>query len=585
MRDILACAMVLLVLAMALVPVGASPAPLQQLFQDYWEYQLAENPLLATSAGDSRANDRLPSVTVADLTRRNAADREFLARLRAIDRTALPADERVSYDVLARKLDESIADFEFGAWRCSLTADWGYHMDFSQLPANVPLATTKDYENYVARLRDFPRYNREQIALLREGLRTGFTLPRVVLAGYDGTVSAHVVRDPEASVFYAPFRAFPAEIPEADRVRLTRDGRAAIVDAVVPAYRELLEFFTKEYIPGARTTTGASDLPDGKRYYAHRVRAFTTLDVTPEEVHAIGLREVARIRAEMEAVIKQTGFTGSFAEFLRFLRTDPRFYAKTPDELLKEASFIAKRMDGKLPTLFGRLPRLSYGVAPVPPDIAPKFTGGRYIEAPLDGSRAGFYWVNTSSLSSRPLYVLEALTMHEAVPGHHLQIALQHELTGLPEFRRTAGFDAFVEGWALYSERLGLEAGFYQDPYSNFGRLTYEMWRACRLVVDTGIHDMGWSRDRALQFLGENTALSEHEVRTEIDRYISWPGQALAYKMGELKIRELRQRAERELGPRFDLRAFHDAVLANGAIPLSVLDDRIGAFIASRSGR
>ncbi len=582
MRDVVTCALVLLLLAMALVPASASPVPLQQLFHDYWEYQLAENPLLATSAGDNRANDRLPSVTVADLTRRNAADREFVARLRAIDRAALPADERISYDVLTRKLDESIADFEFGAWRCSLTADWGYHMEFSQLPANVPLASTKDYENYTARLRDFPRYNREQMALLREGLRTGFTLPRVVLAGYDGTVSAHVVRDAEASVFYVPFRAFPAEIPEADRGRLARDGRAAIMEAVVPAYRELLDFFTKEYIPGARTTTGASDLPDGKRYYAHRVRAYTTLDVTPEEVHAIGLREVARIRAEMETVIKQTGFTGSFAEFLRFLRTDPRFYARTPDELLKEASFIAKRMDGKLPTLFGRLPRLSYGVAPVPPDIAPKFTGGRYIEAPLDGSRAGFYWVNTSSLQSRPLYVLEALTMHEAVPGHHLQIALQHELTGLPEFRRTAGFDAFVEGWALYSERLGLEAGFYQDPYSDFGRLTYEMWRACRLVVDTGIHDMGWSRDRALQFLGENTALSEHEVRTEIDRYISWPGQALAYKMGELKIRELRQRAERELGPRFDLRAFHDAVLANGAIPLSVLDDQITAFIASR---
>jgi uncharacterized protein (DUF885 family) len=340
-----------------------------------------------------------------------------------------------------------------------------------------------------------------------------------------------------------------------------------------------------EYIPKTRTTTSAADLPRGREYYAHRVRHFTTLDVTPEEVHKIGLAEVERIHGEMLEVMRKTGFAGDFPAFLQFLRTDPRFYARTPEELLKDASFIAKRMDAKLPSLFGRLPRLPYGVEPVPAHLAPKYTGGRYVEAPVGGTRAGTYWVNTYALESRPLYVLEALTLHEAVPGHHLQIALQQEMEGVPPFRRAAGVGAFVEGWGLYSERLGLEAGFYQDPYSNFGRLTYEMWRACRLVVDTGLHALGWSRQKAMDFLAAHTALSLHEVRTETDRYISWPGQALAYKMGELKIRALRSAAEKELGPRFDVRAFHDAVLANGPVPLPVLEERIRAYVSHEKER
>jgi uncharacterized protein (DUF885 family) len=312
------------------------------------------------------------------------------------------------------------------------------------------------------------------------------------------------------------------------------------------------------------------------------VKSFTTLDLTPEEVHAVGLKEVARIRAEMDEVIRQVGFTGDFAAFLKFLRTDPRFQPKTGDELLKEASFIAKRMDGKLPTLFKTLPRLPYTVEPVPDAIAPKYTAGRYVNAPVGSTRPGIYWVNTYALESRTLYTLEALTLHEAVPGHHLQIALQQELTGLPAFRRFAGISAFSEGWGLYAERLGLEAGFYQDPYRNFGRLTYEMWRACRLVVDTGLHAKGWTRDQAMDFMAQNTALSLHEIRTETDRYISWPGQALAYKMGELKIRALRQEAEQALGPRFDVREFHDVVLANGAIPLPVLEEQVRAYVASK---
>jgi len=565
-------------------PSGASSA-LRQLLDEDWEARLREDPLLATETGDHRYDDRLPSVAPADLDRAATRRRAVLARLQAIPRASLETQDRISYDMLAVELHDDVTDHELGQWRLPINADSGFHTAFAELPRHATLATTRDYESYIARLRAYPAYVAQQIANMREGLRTGFTLPRVVLDGYDVTIRTHVVDDPEQSVFYAPFRAFPPGVPEGERARLVAAGRAAVGEGAVAGYRAFLDFMTGEYLPKTRTTTAAADLPRGREYYAYRVRHYTTLDVTPEQVHEIGLREVARIHAEMEEVIRQSGFSGDFAAFLQFLRTDPRFYARTPEELLKQASFIAKRMDGKLPSLFGRLPRLPYGVEPVPAHLAPKYTGGRYVLAPVGGTRAGTYWVNTYALESRPLYVLEALTLHEAVPGHHLQIALQQELQDVPPFRRAAGIGAFIEGWGLYSERLGLEAGFYQDPYSNFGRLTYEMWRACRLVVDTGLHALGWSRQRAMDFMAANTALSLHEVRTETDRYISWPGQALAYKMGELKIRELRGKAEGELGPRFDLRAFHDAVLANGPVPLPVLEEQIRDFIAAHRSR
>jgi uncharacterized protein (DUF885 family) len=481
-----------------------------------------------------------------------------------------------------RQLQDTLSEHAFRAWRIPITSDSGFHTEIARLPQEVPLASARDYESYTARLRAIPAYFDQETALLREGLRTGFTVPRVALEGYEVTIATHAVGQPEDSVFWKPFEAFPPGVPAGDRERLRAAGRKAIAEAVLPAYRSLLAFFTTEYRPGARTTVGASDLPDGRAYYEWLVRHFTTVDTTPEAVHEIGLAETRRIRLEMDGVIRQTGFAGTFPEFLQFLRTDPRFYAKTPEELLKQAAWIAKRIDGKLPSLFGRLPRQPYGVEPVPADLAPKYTGGRYVPAPLDSPRAGTYWVNTYALESRPLYTLEALTLHEAVPGHHLQIALGKELEGLPPFRRHSYVDAFGEVWGLYSERLGLEAGFYTDPYGNFGRLTYEMWRACRLVVDTGLHAKGWTRAQAIDFMAERTALSRHEVETEVDRYISWPGQALAYKMGELKIRELRARAESALGSRFDVRAFHDAVLANGSVPLAILETQIGAFIAAR---
>ena len=553
------------------------------LIDEYWQFQLRENPLLATSSGDHRYDDRLPSMTLADLQRRAVAMREMLQRLKQLDPSALSADERVSYEMMEREL--VLADEAFAVKRhlIPLTVDDGFHIAFAFLPAQMPFRNARDYENYSARLRAYPRYVDEQIALLREGLRTGYTLPRVVLDGYEVTIASHVVDDPTQSVFWRPFTNMPATMPEAERTRLQAAGRAAISGALVPGYRNFLQFMTREYIPGARQTIGASALPNGAAFYQNTIREFTTLDASPDSIHRIGLSEVARIRKEMDAIIAKVGFKGSFAEFLNFLRTDARFYATTPEQLLKEATFIAKRMDGKLPAFFGRLPRLPYGVAPVPPHIAPKYTAGRYIGAPPGGSEAGYYWVNTYDLKSRTLYTLEALTLHEAVPGHHLQVALAQELEGLPEFRRNGYISAFGEGWGLYSERLGIEAGFFTDPYSDFGRLTYEMWRACRLVIDTGIHSKGWTRQQALDFMASNTALSLHEVKTETDRYISWPGQALSYKLGELKIRELRARAEKELGSRFDLREFHDTVLGAGSIPLTVLERRIDEWIRRRA--
>ena len=392
------------------------------------------------------------------------------------------------------------------------------------------------------------------------------------------------MESPEKSVFWKPFEHFPAAIPEADRERLRKEGRQAVTDSAVAGYRKFLDFYRKEYLPGTRTTIAAADLPNGRAFYAHQIRRYTTLDLSPDEIHKIGLAEVDRISKEMDAVMKQTGFQGDHAAFVQFLRTDPRFYAKTPQELLERSAWVAKTIDGKLPSLFKTLPRLPYTVQPVPDSIAPKYTAGRYVESPQGSTQPGIYWVNIYKVETRPLYNVTALTLHEAVPGHHLQIALSHELSDLPDFRRYSYISAFGEGWGLYSEWLGLEAGVYTDAYSNFGRLSYEMWRACRLVVDTGVHAKGWTRQQALDYLGSHTALPLHEVETEVDRYISWPGQALSYKLGELKIKELRRRSEQALGPRFDLRDFHDVVLGSGSVPLDVLEKNVNAWIEQRRG-
>ncbi len=557
---------------------------LQALFEREWDFRTREDPLLATSVGRHEFNHLLPSVTIGDFERRVARWRELLTELDAIDHSQLDASNQVSADIFRSQLENFIEDFEYGAYQIPLTVDGGFHIAFARLPASVPLRTRLDYENYIARLEAFPTYVEQHIEHLRAGLERGMTLSRVVLEGYEVTIESHVVDDPSTSLFYRPFERFPDTVPEDARDGLREMGTRAIQEQVVTGYRNFLDFMMNEYIPGARTTLGASELPDGDAYYAQRIRTFTTLDLSADEIHQLGLEEVARIRAEMLEIIEQVNFEGSFTDFLTFLRTDPRFYATSPEELLKEAAYIAKTMDGKLPALFGTLPRLPYSVAPVPDHLAPKYTTGRYVGAPVGGTQPGYYWVNTYALENRPLYVLTALTLHEAVPGHHLQISLSQELEDLPPFRRHSYLSAFGEGWGLYSEWLGLEAGLYEDPYRNFGRLTYEMWRACRLVVDTGLHAKGWTHQQTLDYMASNTALSLHEIRTETDRYISWPGQALAYKIGELKIKELRREAEAKLGDRFDVREFHDTVLKHGSVPLQVLETVVRSYIDRVAG-
>jgi uncharacterized protein (DUF885 family) len=418
-----------------------------------------------------------------------------------------------------------------------------------------------------------------EMGLMRRGLAEGITQPRLALEGTEASIDAFITEDSAQNALFEPFTHFPEAVDGAARARLEAEARRVIAGSIVPSYRSLRRFMTEEYLPGARPTIAASDLPDGRRFYEHCVSMHVSVEVAPESVHQTGLAEVRRIRQEMDAIRVKVGFDGDLAAFGEHLRHEPRFYAATPEQLMKEVAYVLKRMDGELPRLFRRLPRLPYGIKPVPDYLAPQTTTAYYREGAGDGSRAGFYYVNTYDLKSRPLYEIEALSLHEAVPGHHLQIALQTEMAGLPNFRRFEGFTAFVEGWGLYAERLGLEAGFYQDPYSDYGRLIYEMWRACRLVVDTGIHALGWSRQQAIDFVTENTALTELNVRNEIDRYITMPGQALAYKMGELKIRELRHRAEVRLADRFDVREFHEVVLQDGAVPLDVLEAKIEAWI------
>ena len=569
-------------LASATAAKADEAARFQALLEKEWTVRLAESPLLATYVGVHTSDDRLGDDSEEGFARRERETRAFLEALAKIDRAALPPTDQVSYDLFGSELADRLDSRRFGEEQLMLNADSGFHTALARLPEEVPLATVRDYENYLARLRQFPRVFDESIALMRRGLARGMTPPRVAIAGVDATAAAHAVATPEESDLYQPFADLPAAFAAADRERLRAAGRKAVDEAVLPSYRRFRDFLREEYLPQSRATLAAADLPDGREYYRYLIRHFTTLDMTPEAIHELGLQQVARIRGEMAGVMKKTGFTGDFAAFLQFLRSDPRFYAKSAEELLREASFIAKQMDGKLPSLFHKLPRQPYGVAPVPAAMAPKYTSGRYVSAPVGGTQPGWYWVNTYALDKRPLYNLEALTFHEAVPGHHLQGALAQELEGLPQFRRFLYVDAFGEGWGLYSEWLGLEAGFYTDPYRDFGRLGYEAWRASRLVVDTGLHALGWSREQAIDYLAANTTLPLHEVTTEVDRYISWPGQALCYYLGFMKIRELRARAEAKLGAAFDVRDFHDAVLGNGALSLPALERQIDVFIAGK---
>ncbi len=519
-----------------------------------------------------------PGISPIDYQRRLDFYQKELADLKKIKTDSLSKSDRINLELLSFVIQERIDEIQFKAYQVPLNAEGGWYTDFL-LSADRVGSSSNAYLRYIRRLNGFRQYAEQQMANMREGLKRGRTAPYAILTGRENLVDHCVADNPMESPFYKPFLNMPDNLGASLSDSLRKLAIAAIDTSVTPAYKTFVKFWKNEYIPGSAKQIGISAQPNGKEYYEKRVQYFTTLKMTSQEVFDTGMKEVARIRKEMDEVLKETGFKGSFEEFLAFLRTDPQFYAKTPEELLKEASYISKKIDGKLPAFFGKLPRNPYGVSPVPEAIAPTYTSGRYSPGSPSNQRAGFYWVNTYNLPSRPLYALPALTLHEAVPGHHLQMSLSQELENVPDFRRNTYLSAYGEGWALYGEYLGEEMGIYSTPYERFGKLTYEMWRACRLVVDPGLHVMGWSRQKAIDFMASNTALSIHECTTEIDRYIGWPGQAVSYKIGELKIRDLRQNAEKALGVKFNLREFHDLVLSEGAVPLFTLERMVNEWI------
>lgn len=564
-------------------PALAAPADdYRELRDEIWEWTLDESPLLATRVGDRRGDGRLSDMSLESYDRQIEEQRAFLARLNMIDANALPADLAVDHAIVKRSLEDAIAAAAFDQNRYTIfTNRGGWHMWFASLPERTPLFTKADYESYVGRLEAFAEQNEQGIARSREAVARGLTQPCEPMKEFIRTIEGRYADSAESSSFWTPFAERPSTISETEWNELKARARRAIEEGVVPAYRAFGTFYANEYEPRCRDTLGISDTPNGRAYYDHRIRSFTTTDMTADQVHELGLSEVARIRAEMEETAAAAGYDSRDA-YIEHLRTDPVYYPQSAEQLLMAAGALAKEIDGWMPKLFGTLPRQPYTVAPIPEDQAIGNTTAYYEQGSLATGQPGIYRVNTTELDQRPLWELPALGVHEAVPGHHHQLALQQELDIHPLRANGTFFTAFVEGWGLYSERLGLEMGLYDTPAKQMGRLSYEMWRAARLVVDTGIHAKGWSKQQAVDFMLENTALSPANIDAEVNRYITWPGQALAYKIGELKIRELRERAEMALGSSFDLRAFHDAVLENGAVPLDVLEAHIDGWIAAR---
>jgi uncharacterized protein (DUF885 family) len=556
---------------------------LHALFDAAWERDLRDDPLRATWQGDPRYNDRWPDVSIAALEARQRADAETLAALRRIDRAALPPAEQLNHELFEREYAQRVAVWRFKPYYYWIDHQGGIQT-LHEVAEQLPFASVRDYEDWIARLRGVGVFVGQHIELLRRAAREGRTQPRVIMERVPAQIAAQVVGRPEDSPFFAPFARMPESIPPADRERLRAAALAAIAGTVVPAYRALQDAFLADYLPRTRTSVGISATPDGADYYRERIAYHTTLSTLgADEIHAIGLAEVARIRAEMLSIIDRVGFAGDFAAFVQYLRTDPKFFYATEQELFDGYLAVSKRIDPALTRLFGKLPRTPYGVRAIPMTSAPNTTTAYYQPPALDGSRPGYYYVNLYRPQVRPKWEMEVLSVHEAVPGHHLQIALAYEQAALPKFRRSAGFTAYVEGWALYSESLGEELGLYQDPYSKFGQLTYDMWRAVRLVVDTGLHAKGWSRERAIAFFKDNAPKTEADIVNEIDRYIAWPGQALAYKLGQLRIQQLRADASSRLGARFDIRAFHDELLSTGAVPLDLLERHMRGWIAAQA--
>ena len=544
------------------------------LLEENWQWQLDENPVRASFLGDRRNDDKWTDNSLDAIRARQDKTREYLRRLLAIDSTELDAADRLNYDLFRRELQSEIDGYRFKSYLMPINQRGGVQT-LEMLAERLRPRNVDDYENWLARMSTVQDVLDQTMALTEAGRDQGYMPPRILMERIPDQLTAHLVEDAAESPFFGAFREFPETIPEDDQERLRAAALKIIDDSIVPAYRRFSNYFDDIYLPGSRESIGASSLPDGEAFYEYRVRSFTTTQMTPDEVHRLGLSEVKRIRDEMQLIIDELEFDGDFHDFLQFLRTDPQFYYETPEELFEAYLATSKRIDPELVTLFGKLPRMPYGLRPIPDNIAPDTTTAYYSRPAADGSRAGFYYVNLYKPEVRPKYEIEVLSVHEAVPGHHLQIALQMELGDVPPFRRYSGFTAFTEGWGLYSESLGYDLGLYKDPYSRFGALTYEMWRAVRLVVDTGMHYKGWTRQQAIDFFKDNAAKTELDIINEIDRYIAWPGQALAYKIGQLKILELRRRAEQMLGDRFDIRAFHDELLGGGALPLEVLENRM----------
>jgi prolyl oligopeptidase len=572
--------------AALLLPVGlcahADPGEdFATLLTEAWEWQLTEYPVFASRLGDRRRNDQWQDLNLAAFTRRHEDQQAFLRRLRAIDSAALTTDDQLNYDLFRRELENGIDGHQYKNYLMPMSQRGGVQ-SLESTAETVRLATVEDYEDWLARMAGVEKIIEQTMKLQEEGRKNGYMPPKILMERIPDQIGSQLVEDPGNSPFYIAFAEMPDAINETDQERLRQMAKDLIDDSIVPAYRRFSRYFNDTYLPASRDSIGASSLPNGEAFYEYRTQSFTTTSMTPDEIHRLGLNEVKRIRGEMQLIIDELEFDGDFADFLHFLRTDSQFYYDTSEELFDGYLAVSKRIDPELVKLFGRLPRIPYGLRPIPDNIAPDTTTAYYNQPAADGSRPGYYYVNLYRPEVRPKYEMEVLSVHEAVPGHHLQISLQMELEETPEFRKYIDFTAFTEGWGLYSESLGYELGLYKDPYSHFGALTYDMWRAVRLVVDTGMHYKGWTRQQAIDFFMNNAAKTETDIVNEIDRYISWPGQALAYKIGQLKMLELRRKSEGALGDDFDIKAFHDEMLGAGALPMEVLETRMNRWLTEQ---
>jgi len=577
--------LVLLWIASASVMAGQSPAggsrELRDFFAAAWDYDMQQRPEDASELGDRRWNDRWMDKSPEAYAQRNAHDQKVLAELKKIDRAKLNKTDQLNYDLFQKRYADRVEQFNTHWYLMSFNQREG-PQGIDDLADSLRFDSVKDYEDWLARMRGIPAYLERFTALFRQGMKERMVHPRIIMERIPAQLDKQIVADSTKSGFYKPFLHFPKDISAADHQRLQQQAKQAVEQQVVPAFTRFKQFFVSEYLPACYDQIGAWQLPHGEEIYAYFIRHHTTTKMTAEEVHQTGLKEVARINREMDQVMQQTGFKGSRAEFFQFLRTDPRFFYKTPEDLFEAYKALAKTVDPNLVKVFKKLPREPYGVEAIPDAIAPDTTAAYYRQGAGDGSRAGTYFVNLYKPEARPKWEMMALSLHESVPGHHLQIALAHELGEMPQFRRFGEYTVFVEGWGLYAESLGDDMGLYSDPYSKFGQLSYEMWRAVRLVVDTGMHVKHWTRDQAIKYFMENCPKHELDITNEIDRYIAWPGQALAYKIGELKIKELRARAREQLGPKFNLKEFHEVVLGSGPLPLDIVEQNVNGWIAGR---